>query len=169
MSRPDFGARPDILVFGKKAQVCGIAAGPRIDEVPDNVFRVSSRISGTWCGNAIDYLRGALAIGVIQSERLVENAAARGETLQKGLAALAKEHPVASQARGLGLMAAIDLSDEETTRRVVRRCYEEEKMLLLTSGTRTIRFRPVLDVTEADILDGLARLSRALAKEAAKA
>jgi acetylornithine/succinyldiaminopimelate/putrescine aminotransferase len=42
-------------------------------------------------------------------------------------------------------------------------------MLLLTSGTRTIRFRPVLDVTEADILDGLARLSRALAKEAAKA
>ncbi len=164
-----FGARPDILVFGKKAQVCGIAAGPRIDEVPDNVFRVSSRISGTWCGNAIDYLRGALAIGVIQSERLVENAAARGETLQKGLAALAKEHPVASQARGLGLMAAIDLSDEETTRRVVRRCYEEEKMLLLTSGTRTIRFRPVLDVTEADILDGLARLSRALAKEAANA
>ncbi len=80
-----FGARPDILVFGKKAQVCGIAAGPRIDEVPDNVFRVSSRISGTWCGNAIDYLRGALAIGVIQSERLVENAAARGETLQRAL------------------------------------------------------------------------------------
>jgi L-lysine 6-transaminase len=160
-----FAIQPDILVFGKKAQVCGIAAGPRIDEVPDNVFRVSSRISGTWCGSVIDYLRGALAIGVIQEERLVENATARGETLLKGLEALEAEFPFTTQARGRGLMAAIDLPDEETTRRVVRRCYEEEKMLLLTSGTRTIRFRPVLDVTDEVIEEGLRRLRRALEAE----
>ena len=163
-----FGVEPDILVFGKKAQVCGIAAGPRMDEIEDNVFRVSSRISGTWCGNAIDYLRGAAAIEVIQRDHLVENAAARGETLVKGLNALEAEFPFVSQARGLGLMAAIDLPDDETVKRVVRRCYETEKMLLLTSGTRTIRFRPVLDVTDETIQDGLARLRRALEAEGAK-
>lgn len=161
----NFGVQPDILVFGKKAQVCGIAAGPRIDEIRDNVFRVSSRISGTWCGNAIDYLRGALAIGVIQQDHLVENAAKRGKTLLSGLKALEEDFDQVTQARGLGLMAAIDLPDEETCKRVVRRCYEHEKMLLLTSGTHTIRFRPVLDVTDEVIEDGLTRLRSALAAE----
>lgn len=38
-------------------------------------------------------------------------------------------------------------------------------MLILTSGTRTLRFRPVLDVTDETIEDGLARLRRALRAE----
>ena len=42
-----FDVTPDIVCFGKKSQVCGIMAGPRIDEVPDNVFRVSARINST--------------------------------------------------------------------------------------------------------------------------
>jgi L-lysine 6-transaminase len=162
-----FGVQPDILVFGKKAQVCGIAAGPRLDEIPGNVFRVSSRISGTWCGSVIDYVRGALIIDVIRTENLVENAAAQGEILLRGLEALEAEFGWVTQARGRGLMAAIDLPSEEVCKRVVRRCYEREKMLLLTSGTRTIRFRPVLDVTGEVIGEGLARLRRALAAEGA--
>jgi len=28
------GIKPDVIAFGKKAQVCGIIAGPRLDEVP---------------------------------------------------------------------------------------------------------------------------------------
>src|SRR3984957_14037086 len=35
-----FGVMPDIIALGKKAQVCGIMAGPRLDEVKDNVFRL---------------------------------------------------------------------------------------------------------------------------------
>src|ERR1051325_2411344 len=40
-----FGVVPDLMAFGKKAQVCGVMAGPRIDEVPDNAFRLSSRLN----------------------------------------------------------------------------------------------------------------------------
>jgi 4-aminobutyrate aminotransferase-like enzyme len=46
-----FDVLPDLLVFGKKAQVCGVMAGPRLDEVKDNVFRLPSRINSTWGGN----------------------------------------------------------------------------------------------------------------------
>ncbi len=35
-----FGVMPDLICFGKKAQACGIMAGPRLDEVKDNVFRL---------------------------------------------------------------------------------------------------------------------------------
>src|SRR5205085_12596319 len=35
-----FGLMPDLMAFGKKVQVCGVMAGPRLDEVPDNCFRL---------------------------------------------------------------------------------------------------------------------------------
>src|SRR6185503_10113972 len=41
-----FGVEPDIFSFGKKTQVCGIAASRRLDEV-DSVFKISSRINST--------------------------------------------------------------------------------------------------------------------------
>ena len=34
-------------------------AGGRVDEVPDNVFSVSSRINSTWGGNLTDMVRAA--------------------------------------------------------------------------------------------------------------
>src|SRR5437867_2078765 len=39
-----FDVVPDLMAFGKKAQVCGVMAGPRIDEVKDNAFRLPSRL-----------------------------------------------------------------------------------------------------------------------------
>ncbi|MDQ7780279.1 MAG: aminotransferase class III-fold pyridoxal phosphate-dependent enzyme, partial [Planctomycetota bacterium] len=44
------GVVPDILVFGKKTQVCGIMAGEKVAQVPDNVFTKSGRINSTWGG-----------------------------------------------------------------------------------------------------------------------
>src|SRR5207244_4582519 len=49
-----FDVVPDMLCFGKKAQVCGVLAGPRLDEVAENVFRKPGRINSTWGGNLVD-------------------------------------------------------------------------------------------------------------------
>ncbi|MFR5881464.1 MAG: aminotransferase class III-fold pyridoxal phosphate-dependent enzyme, partial [Cloacibacillus evryensis] len=46
--------KPDLFSFGKKAQICGLIAGPRVDEVKDNCFKVSSRINSTWGGTVVD-------------------------------------------------------------------------------------------------------------------
>src|SRR5699024_3504752 len=75
-------ATPDIIAFGKKAQVCGILAGKRIDEVETNVFNVSSRINSTWGGNLVDMVRFGQILKVIEEENLVENAAETGAYLQ---------------------------------------------------------------------------------------
>jgi L-lysine 6-transaminase len=48
------GLEPDIVAFAKKVQLGGIMAGRRIEEEPDNVFRVSSRINSTWGGGLVD-------------------------------------------------------------------------------------------------------------------
>src|SRR5438270_4482673 len=64
-----FNVLPDLLAFGKKAQVCGVMAGPRLDEVKDNAFRLSSRLNSTWGGNFTDMVRSTHAIGPREARR----------------------------------------------------------------------------------------------------
>src|SRR3954465_13599872 len=73
-----FDVLPDLLAFGKKAQVCGVMAGPRLDEVRDNCFRLPGRINSTWGGNLTDMVRSRFCLEIIEREKLVQNAADRG-------------------------------------------------------------------------------------------
>jgi len=146
-----FGVLPDLLVFGKKAQVCGVMAGPRLDEVKDNCFRLPSRISSTWGGNFTDYVRSTHYLRIIEQEDLVRHAAAQGEVLLAGLHELAVGHPFVTAPRGRGLMLAFDLPDLAKRDAFWQGCYELG-LLVLRSGERTIRLRPVLDVPD-DIIE----------------
>src|ERR1039457_886543 len=65
-----FGVMPDLLAFGKKAQVCGVMAGPRLDEVKDNCFRLPSRINSTLGGNFTDYVRSTHYLRIIEQEQI---------------------------------------------------------------------------------------------------
>ncbi len=69
-----FGLTPDAMSFGKKTQCCGIMVGPKVDEEPENVFKVPSRINSTFGGNLTDMVRFARYLEVIEAERLVDNA-----------------------------------------------------------------------------------------------
>ena len=81
-----FGLQPDALAFGKKTQVCGCLVGPKVDEEPENVFKVGSRINSTWGGNLVDMVRFQRFLEIIEEDRLVENARVAGEHLLTGLA-----------------------------------------------------------------------------------
>jgi L-lysine 6-transaminase len=157
-----FGVQPDIVAFGKKTQVCGVMAGGRVDEVPDNVFTVSSRINSTWGGNLTDMVRARRILEVIESGHLVERAAALGEHLQTGLHALAARHPMVSEVRGRGLMCAFTLPSPQVRDDMVRRLREEEQVLLLGCGPAGLRLRPALTVTSAELDRGLAAVDRVL-------
>ncbi|MBU1920626.1 L-lysine 6-transaminase, partial [bacterium] len=105
-----FGMSPDMIAFGKKTQVCGFLCTDRIDEVPDNVFHVGSRINSTWGGNLIDMVRFSHYLKIIQEDKLVENAAAVGKRALSSLQKLGDEFPkLISNVRGRGLMCAFDL------------------------------------------------------------
>ena len=156
-----FGLQPDALAFGKKTQVCGCLVGPRVEEEPENVFKVSSRINSTWGGNLVDMVRCARYLEIIDSERLVDNARVVGDHLLAGLAELQDElGGLMSQARGRGLMIAFDLPDADMQKKAQARLIENG-LLLLTCGKRSIRFRPPLDLRadEADAALDIVRKS----------
>lgn len=150
----EYFVKPDIIAFGKKAQVCGILAGSRVDEVKTNCFRVSSRINSTWGGNLVDMVRFGKILEVIEEEQLVDNAAVVGNYLQTRLEAFSDTHEAFSNARGRGLYCAIDLPNASARDKVVKECMNQG-LMILACGTNTIRFRPPLNITTAQIDEGL--------------
>ena len=158
-----FGVDPDILVFGKKTQVCGIMASARIDEAAGNVFATSSRINSTWGGNLVDMVRCARYLEIINGERLAENAARMGDRFLDGLSELASRHPAMSNVRGRGLFCAFTLPSAEQRDRL-RTALWERGLATLASWPTSVRFRPCLNVTAAEIDAALDRLDDGLSE-----
>jgi L-lysine 6-transaminase len=153
-----YGVTPDLIAFGKKSQVCGVMAGPRLDEVPENCFRQPSRISSTWGGNFTDYVRSTHYLRIYEQEHLVDNARIQGEKFLHGLKELARGNFLVTAPRGKGLMLAFDLPSAALRDAFWRGCYELD-LLVIRSGERSIRLRPVLDVKDAIIEQSLQIMS----------
>ncbi|HJM56489.1 MAG: L-lysine 6-transaminase [Planctomycetes bacterium] len=152
------GVRPDVVAFGKKSQICGIYAGPRVDEVADNVFVRSSRINSTWGGNLVDMVRSTKFIEIIEEENLADNVAARGQQLVSGLRSIARDQGHISNVRGQGSMVAFTLESPEQRDEYIRQMHARQ-LLVLASGEQAIRFRMSLVVTEAEIDQALERIA----------
>jgi L-lysine 6-transaminase len=157
-----FGFEPDMFAFGKKMQVCGFVSNGRIDSEPDNVFNVFSRLNSTWGGNLIDMVRGGIYLEIIHKENLIDNAAQMGELLQAGLRGLQEEFPaVLSNARGLGLMCAVDFPDPET-RDKARQLFYKNGALIPACGRSALRFRSPLNVSAEEIDQGVEIIRKSL-------
>ena len=145
---------PDILAFGKKAQVCGILANNRIDDVDTNVFKVSSRINSTWGGNLVDMVRFTRYLEIIEEDGLVDNAAKTGSYLLEHLGKLTGEFDHINNVRGRGLMCAFDFPNAEMRAHFLKSAFNHG-LLMLPCGTHSVRFRPPLTVQEEHIDEGM--------------
>jgi L-lysine 6-transaminase len=161
------GLEPDVVAFGKKVQVCGIMAGRRVDEVTDNVFHVSSRINSTWGGGLTDMVRSRRILEIIEAEGLFDHAAKAGGYFLNELQGVGDRHSgLVSNARGRGLMCAIDLPDGNLRDRAIT-MLREAQVLVLACGERTMRFRPSLNVTTDELNLGVRALDDVLGRLAA--
>jgi L-lysine 6-transaminase len=147
-------ARPDIIAFGKKMQICGILASKRVDEVEHNVFNVSSRINSTWGGSLVDMVRATRILEIVEEDNLCAKAAETGQYLQDQLTIIAENIPVINHVRGKGLLTAFDFPDKATRDKFIQLGIENNAMFV-GCGTRTIRFRPALIIEKNNIDEGL--------------
>lgn len=159
------GVEADIIAFGKKAQICGIIAGSRVDKVKGHVFEESSRLNSTFGGNLVDMVRATRYLEIIEEENLLENAAQMGARLLDGLRTIAdRSDGFMSNARGKGLMIAFDLPSEEE-RNAFGQTLKDNGLYALQCGKRSIRFRPMLDVTH-EVVDEALNIIESSVKEA---
>jgi L-lysine 6-transaminase len=155
------GVAPDVVAFGKKTQVCGIYAGARVDEVPNNVFHRPSRINSTWGGNLVDMVRCRKFIEVIESEGLAASITVRGRELIEGLRSIGRERGHVANVRGVGSLVAFTL-ESPAARSALLKSLWERKLMALPSGPQSVRFRLPFVVTADEIATALERISDAL-------
>jgi L-lysine 6-transaminase len=158
----DHFVRPDIMAFGKKSQQCGIMVSDRVDEVEDNCFNVSGRINSTWGGNLVDMVRSTQIMNILEEENIITNVIERGKYLMSRLNEIQSELPnLVNNVRGLGLLCSFDLPNADL-RNEFRKNAEKEKLLILGCGVKSIRFRPMLNISDDELEDGLQIIEKVL-------
>jgi 4-aminobutyrate aminotransferase len=157
-----WAVEPDILVMAK-----GIASGLPLSGILARPELMAAwkpgTHGGTYGGNVVSCAAANATLDVIEDEGLVANARERGAQFLAGLRELAGRHPAIGDARGLGLMVAIELvkpgdgdgrtPDPDLTKRIQGEALERN-LIVLTAGTyaNVIRIIPPL-VTTADEVD----------------
>jgi L-lysine 6-transaminase len=154
-----FDVRPDLLAFGKKAQVCGIMAGPRLDEVKDNAIWLPSRLNSTWGGNFTDMVRSTHYLRIIEQENLVQKAGKVGAYFLDQLLELQTIFGFIKAVRGRGMFLAFDLPDANTREEMWKGLFDLG-LLTLRSGEQSIRFRPALDMTPEVVDEAIALMMK---------
>jgi len=154
-------ARPDIVAFGKKMQVCGILVGNKVDQIETNVFKIPSRINSTWGGNLVDMVRSSQILQIVEEDKLCDNAARIGSYLKENLQQLAQKFGAVSNVRGRGLLCSFDFPDKEMRNNFIVKGLEHNVMFL-GCGTNTIRFRPALSIEQKHIDEGLTVMEKIL-------
>ena len=158
----DHYVKPDIIAFGKKSQQCGIMVSDRVDEVEENCFTVSGRINSTWGGNLVDMVRSTQIMNIMEEEKIIDNVLSRGKYLMNRLNEIQLEFPdLVSNVRGLGLLCSFDLPNAEL-RKKFREIAENEKLLILGCGEKSIRFRPMLNIKDDELEEGLQVIEKVL-------
>jgi L-lysine 6-transaminase len=99
---------------------------------------------------------------VIEADDLFTNAQVRGAELLAGLQSLAADHEIVTNPRGLGLMCAVTMPDQDVRDRVLKVMLESERVIMLGCGERSLRLRPALTVTADVVQLALDALGRAL-------
>ncbi|CAH0255982.1 MULTISPECIES: L-lysine 6-transaminase [unclassified Pedobacter] len=154
-------ARPDIIAFGKKMQVCGILVGNKVDEIETNVFKVPSRINSTWGGNLVDMVRSTQILQIVEEDQLCENAEKVGTYLRDQLKNLSHKFDQMTNVRGRGLLCSFDFPTKEMRNAFIGKGLENNVMFL-GCGEKTIRFRPALCIEQKHIDEGLTVMEKIL-------
>lgn len=169
--------KPDIMVVSKQltSSYMPLAAILFTEDIYNGIADNTSKI-GTWghgyttTGHPVATAVGLENIKIIQERDLVGNAARVGEIFQSKLREL-MSHPIVGDVRGVGLMAAVEMVPEKSSRRpfstvgkVGARAFASalENNLIVRVIGDTVAFCPPLIINEAQSLELVARFTKVL-------
>jgi len=174
------GAQPDIITVAKALSGGFVPVGATLmrpgvfEKVYSSIDRVFVHAS-TFMGNALAMTAGLATLSVIDDEKLMDNAHARGEELMAGLRAIAERQPTIADVRGRGLMIGIEFGKPPTVRgkamwstlnaarkglfaqMVVVPLFTEHRILTQVAGDHmaVIKLIPPLTITSEDVQEFL--------------
>jgi adenosylmethionine-8-amino-7-oxononanoate aminotransferase len=155
---------PDIMTVAKgiSSSYLPLAAAIAREEVAD-VFAGQDNFLRhilTFSGHPVAAAAALKNIEIIESEKLVENAAEVGTYFKEQLEGLVGDHPLAGDVRGIGLLLAVELVSDRKTRagfskeaRIPERLNEKFKKhgLIFRTGSPILSIGPPLCITRDEV------------------
>ena len=161
LAQEHFGIRGDIVVLSK-----ALGAGLPIAAVlmTEAVAKtLSPGMHGcTFGGNPTCAAAGRWSLAQVTRPAFLERVRLAADRLAAGLQALAAKHAAVRDARGLGLLRAIELSPGAIAPPALIAAAREQGLLLVRGGEHAVRVLPPLTVSDDEIDQGLDRFDRAL-------
>ncbi len=159
------GVTPDILTSAK-----GIGGG-----FPIGCFMATEKVASvmvpgthgtTYGGNPLGAAVAEAVIDIINNEAFLKRVLVAEQRLRDGFAAINKKHNVFADVRGEGLWLGCELTAKYDNKAGdFMKAGHRHNVVFLTAGNNNIlRFAPALNITDAEIDEGLTRVERAVAE-----
>jgi predicted acetylornithine/succinylornithine family transaminase len=159
------GVTPDILTSAK-----GIGGG-----FPIGCFMATEEVASvmvpgthgtTYGGNPLGAAVAETVLDIVNNKAFLDRVLVAEKRLRDGFAAINKKHNVFADVRGEGLWLGCELVATYDNRAgEFMKAGHRNNVVFLTAGNNNIlRFAPALNITDAEIDEGLARVERALAE-----
>jgi 4-aminobutyrate aminotransferase len=153
-----YGVKPDIMTIAK-----GIASGYPLSaiaarkELWDKCLPGS--MGGTYGGNAVACAAGIATIDAMRDEGMLANAAKQGDKLMRFFQDKQKQYPTIGEARGKGLMFAIECVKPGTkepngpaAKAFIAECIKRNLIIMGASAFgNCVRFLPAINLSDADL------------------
>jgi len=146
------GVEPDILIFGKKAQISGIMVKDKYSKIFKQPYK---KLEATWDATVLDMIRCKYILKAYSEYSILDNVNDVGPYLLEGLKGIDSLKDV----RGVGLMLAFDF-DTKVDREFFLGKVLGEGLLVNTAGDTTVRLRPNLNLTRDEADEALAIIKR---------
>ncbi len=162
------GIRPDVMAIAK-AIGGGFPLGAFLATKEAAKGMVPGTHGSTFGGNPLATAVGNAVLDVMLEPGFLDDVLQKGLRLKQLMAALKDEHADAvEEVRGQGLLAGVRLKASVPAGDVMKAA-TAEKLLTVSAGDNVIRLLPSLTVTEDEMKEGIARLSRAITATKTKA
>ncbi len=153
---------PDVLTTAK-ALGCGFPIGAMlVGEKVENVLQFGSHGS-TFGGNPLAASVALVALEHINSPAIMNNVAERSKQLVSALETMGQKYGMFELVRGRGLMIGAVLKEQWHGKAGdITEIARQHGVLILVAGPNVLRFLPPLNITEAELAEGLKRVDAAL-------
>ena len=132
---------PDILIFGKKAQVCGICVNEKYSLILNNPYQ---KLDVTFDGELIDIIRATYILKAFKKYNILENVKIQSNRIKKELSNKVLNY------RSIGNLIAFDFNTKEERDTFVQKSFDNN-LLINKAGETTVRLRPNLALSQDEL------------------
>ena len=159
-----YGVTPDILSSAKSLGG-GFPIGAMLTTTELAKHLAVGTHGTTYGGNPLACAVAEAVLDIVNTPAVLQGVKAKSEQFKQRLQVIGERYGMFAEVRGLGLLLGCVLNDAwKGKAKAVLDAAAAEGVLVLQASPDVVRFAPSLVVEEADIVDGLDRFERAVAK-----